>query len=119
MDIFMDVLTVTLVRVLAVVLIALVWLAMAWLRKKIGEAGWAEIMAAVDKAVKAAEQIFSDPKSGAKKKQWVLDFINSKFKIDQDDVERLLEAFVYELNKDQLQPLLYEATLEETTDAIR
>lgn len=116
MDILMDVLTVSLVRILAIVLIALGWLAMAWLRKKIGETGWAEIMDAVGMAVKAAEQIFTDPESGAKKKQWVLDFINSKFKIDEDDVERLLEAFVYELNKDKMQPLLYEATLEETIE---
>lgn len=116
MDIFMDVLTVSLVRILAIVLIALGWLAMAWLRKKIGEAGWAEIMDAVDKAVKAAEQIFSDPESGAKKKQWVLDFINSKFKIDEDDVERLLEAFVYELNKDKLEPIFYEAELDKIVE---
>jgi hypothetical protein len=38
----------------------------------------------------------------------VLDLITSKFKIDPEDVERLLEAFVYELNKDKLKPVLYE-----------
>jgi hypothetical protein len=46
----------------------------------------------------------------------VLDFINSKFKIKKDNVERLLEAFVYELNKDKLQPIFYETTLEETSE---
>lgn len=59
--------------------------------------------------MKAAEQNFSDPGKGAKKKEWVVDLITSKFKISEAGVERLLETFVYELNKDKLQPILYES----------
>ena len=43
----------------------------------------------------------------------MLDLIMAKFKIDPEDTERLLEAFVYELNKDKLQPLYYEAETAE------
>lgn len=43
------------------------------------------------------------------KKAWVLQLVTSKFKITEDDTERLLEAFVYEMNKDKLQPIFYES----------
>ncbi|QRN86045.1 hypothetical protein JR334_02080 [Clostridia bacterium] len=101
------------IRVLAILLMAFV---LPWITKKVGAENYAKLLQAIKLAVNAAEQVFSDPGSGAKKKQWVLDFINSKFKIKEDDVERLLEAFVYEINKDKLEPLIYEATLDNTVE---
>lgn len=101
------------IKILAILVMAFV---LPWIKAKIGDENLRKIVAAIEVAVKAAEQIFSEPGSGAMKKQWVLDFINSKFKINEDDAERLMEAFVYEMNKDKLQPILYETEMAETAE---
>jgi hypothetical protein len=98
---------------LAILVMAFV---LPWITKKMGAENYAKLLQAIKLAVQAAEQLFPDSGVGAKKKQWVLDFINSKFKINEDDVERLLEAFVYEMNKDKLQPMFYEAVVGETAE---
>jgi hypothetical protein len=101
------------IKVLAILVMAFV---LPWISKRMGSENYAKLLQAIKLAVQAAEQLFPDSGVGVKKKQWVLDFINSKFKIKEDDVERLLEAFVYELNKDKLEPIFYEATLEKTSE---
>ena len=51
-------------------------------------------------AVKAAEQIFSKPGTGDKKKQYVIDFLMSKgIKMTTEELDILIEAAVQELNQ--------------------
>ena len=50
-------------------------------------------------AVAAAEQIFDIPKSGEKKKQFVLQYLNElNIKVTEQELDVLIEAAVYELN---------------------
>lgn len=51
-------------------------------------------------AVNAAEQIFSNPKMGTTKKEYVLKFLQEKgFNVSETDLDMLIEAAVLELNK--------------------
>ena len=57
---------------------------------------WARI------AVEAAEQIFSEPKQGGKKKQYVIDFLDKKgIKLTNEELDVLIESAVKELNLTQ------------------
>lgn len=107
MELNMDILEV-IIRVLAILVMAFV---LPWLRAKIGDENLQKIIKAIEVAVKAAEQLFPDRGSGQNKKNWVLDYVLTQYKIDRSDAERLLEAFVYEMNKDKIQPGLYEAEI--------
>lgn len=50
-------------------------------------------------AVSAAEQIYKEKGSGKNKKQYVLEFLNSKgIKITEEQLNVLIEAAVFELN---------------------
>jgi DNA polymerase III delta subunit len=56
----------------------------------------------VDFAVKAAEQIFNEPKMGEQKKQFVLEQLNKLgLKITQEELNILIEAVVFEINKNK------------------
>ena len=57
------------------------------------------VKTAVALAVKAAEQVMTDPGSGELKKEWVIDQITRRFKVKREYVEVLIEAFVFELNR--------------------
>lgn len=52
----------------------------------------------VNVAVRAAEMIFTGTGMGARKKQYVLDFLNSKgFTLNANEIDTLIEAAVLEL----------------------
>ena len=68
------------------------------LKEKWGENKLQEISKWVAIAVQAAEQIFDGPGRGEQKKQYVIDFLNSKgFSIDTDEINNLIESAVYNL----------------------
>lgn len=49
-------------------------------------------------AVSAAEQIYTSSGKGTAKKQYVLEFLNSKgFTVDMDSLDKLIESAVYAL----------------------
>lgn len=53
----------------------------------------------VSLAVNAAEQIFTDPKSGPLKKSYVIKFLDQKgIKLTEDQLDVLIEAVVREMN---------------------
>lgn len=57
----------------------------------------------VEKAVKAAEKIFPEAKSGAKKKEYVIEFVNTVAEkigvtITEEQIDILIEAAVEDLN---------------------
>ena len=49
-------------------------------------------------AVQAAEQIFSGSGLGKEKFSYVKEWIQEKFKIRDEDLEKIIESAVYELN---------------------
>ncbi len=70
-----------------------------YLRTKISTNKREEIRYWINAAVTAAEQIFNEPKMGAQKKKYVLDFL-AKLGINlaEDELNVLIEAAVKELN---------------------
>lgn len=51
-------------------------------------------------AVKAAEMIYNGPGRGEEKKAEVMRFLNSKgFKLDEDELDKIVESAVLELQK--------------------
>lgn len=54
-------------------------------------------------AVQAAEQLFSQPGMGEKKKEYVINFLSDKgIKVTMEQLNALIEAAVHELNKGKL-----------------
>lgn len=69
-----------------------------WIKSKLSENQLKELQIWVNAAVAAAEQIFSDPGSGMEKKEYVLEFLESKgFEIDEGSIDKLIESAVYAL----------------------
>lgn len=71
-----------------------------YLKNKISEEKFAELQTWVVVAVEAAEMLYTGTGRGEVKKQYVLDFLDSKgYKIDFESVEALIEAAVLDLQK--------------------
>ena len=69
-----------------------------WLKTKISADKEASIKALVSIAVTAAEQIYSDPKMGQKKKEYVIAWLAERgVKLDGEKLDAMIEAAVYEL----------------------
>lgn len=71
-----------------------------WIKEKTTAEQQKNIKFLVQVAVNAAEQIFEEAGQGDKKKQYVIDFLNSKgINITEKELDILIEAAVFELNK--------------------
>ena len=69
-----------------------------YLKQKYTAGQMAQIEFWVDVAVQAAEMIYAGSGRGAEKKEYVLNFLNSKgFTIDMDSIDALVEAAVLNL----------------------
>lgn len=73
------------------------------IKAKIGNDRYYEMVSWIDIFVKAAEQMISEPGSGAKKKGLVTGWIKEKLaayniKMTDNEIECLIESFVCELN---------------------
>ena len=53
---------------------------------------------AVKTAVQAAEQIYKESGMGEQKFEYVKSWLNEKFSISADDLKKIIESAVYELN---------------------
>ena len=52
-------------------------------------------------AVQAAEQIFKESGMGKEKFEYVKNWLNKKLNISDDDLKKIIESAVYELNKEK------------------
>ena len=69
-----------------------------YIRSKVDVTKLATVQTWIKIAVEAAEQIYEGTGKGAEKKQYVLDFLQSKgFTVDLDSIEALIESEVYKL----------------------
>ena len=78
-----------------------------------------EINAWVKIAVSAAEQIFKGSGRGEEKKQYVIAWLKERgFTVDENDLDALIEAAVYELNQGiiPIEGVTIETTTEITED---
>lgn len=75
-----------------------------YLKAKVGQQNYEEIKMWVKIAVQAAEMIFQESGLGEKKKQYVLEFLQSKgFTIDFDELDAMIESAVLELNQGKVE----------------
>ena len=80
-----------------------------WIKSKIDAEKLAKIKEWVTIAVQAAEQIYTGSGRGTEKKEYVLEFLQSKgYTLDTEKIDNMIEAAVYEL------PKALEAVLEST-----
>lgn len=71
------------------------------IKSKASDAQLEKIRTVVNIAVQAAEQIFAEGGSGASKKEWVIEYLKEhNINVDEEQINALIEAAVYELNKD-------------------
>lgn len=69
-----------------------------FLKNKISEAKYKRIQVWATVAVEAAEQIFVGTGLGAKKKEYVINFLNKRgYKIDDDELDVVIESAVLEM----------------------
>ena len=60
-----------------------------------------KLYSAVKTAVQAAEQIYKESGMGEQKFEYVKSWLNEKFSISADDLKKIIESAVYELNKNK------------------
>ena len=71
-----------------------------WIKSKMTDEQRRDVLAWVDVAVKAAEQIYKGPGRGAEKKRFVLKYLKDKgYTLDDKSVELALEAAVKEITE--------------------
>lgn len=86
--------------VISLIGVILTGLVVPWLRMKLTNEKLDTVERWVNVAVAAAEQIFSVPDSGIKKKMYVMEFLKSKgITITDQELDALIEAAVYEVNR--------------------
>ena len=69
----------------------------------------------VEIGVKAAEQIFGS-KMGEEKFEYVKEWVKGKFNISDEDLKNIIEAVVYEMNKNKKTELKIETTKTSTKE---
>ncbi len=84
------------------VLVALITMfVVPYIKSKVSAEDLTEIVKWVKIAVQAAEMIFKESGMGAKKKEYVKDFLESHgIKYDADQIDALIESAVLELKKE-------------------
>lgn len=97
-------LTPILQAIIAVVAVLITRYLIPYLKNKLTTDQQAKLTAAIETAVNAAEQIFTDSGQGAAKKAYVVELLKEKgFTVDTEDLDKAIdaaiEAAVYQLNK--------------------
>ena len=86
--------------VLSIISVLITGILIPYLKQKYGKEKIANIMEAVEIAVKAAEQIYTKQGQGQLKKQYVLMRLNEQgIKINEKELDDMIEASVLELNR--------------------
>lgn len=96
-----------LMAVLTLIALVLTGFAVPWLKAKLGAENLSTVEMWINDAVAAAEQIFKLSGSGPSKKTYVMEFLKGKgITITDEELDALIEAAVYELNRSK--NLLFE-----------
>lgn len=99
--------------ILALVAAIITVFVIPWIKSKTTAQQREDIVAWVNVAVSAAEQIYNGPGRGKEKKKYVINYLNSKgFKIDEATVDILIESAVLKLNSNTLVELVQDEIKE-------
>ena len=86
--------------IITILVMVLTYFVIPWLRSK-GKIGLLSFLRGmVSVAVQAAEQLYNEPGMGITKKDYVLQFLLRRgIKLEEDELDALIEAAVYNLNQ--------------------
>lgn len=86
--------------ILAMVSVVITKILIPYIKEKTNAEDIANTLAMVEIAVKAAEQIYNKAGQGRLKKEYVVQYLNDRgIKVDERDLDNMIEATVLELNK--------------------
>jgi LL-H family phage holin len=86
--------------VITLLLAVVTTLVIPYIKTKVSTEQFETIKSWVKVAVQAAEMIFTETGMGAAKKEYVIEYLNTKgYKLDTDTLNNLIEAAVLELKK--------------------
>lgn len=107
----MDDLVFTIVKMVVMAVAAIIGVlitryAIPWINSLKDDANYAQILSIIEAGVKAAEQVFTEPHSGAQKKQHVIEFVTQWLKdagieITESQLSELIEAAVFNMHLEQ------------------
>lgn len=84
--------------VIALAVVLITGFLIPFLKSKVEIAQWEKWRNIARVAVQAAEQIFIGEGRGAEKKEYVLNYLSEKLKVDKETLENLIESGVFEIN---------------------
>lgn len=84
--------------VIALAVVVITGFLIPFLKSKVEIAQWEKWRNIAKIAVQAAEQIFMGEGRGAEKKEYVLNYLSEKLKVDKETLENLIESGVFEIN---------------------
>jgi hypothetical protein len=84
--------------VIALAVVLITGFLIPFLKSKVEIAKWEKWRNIARIAVQAAEQIFMGEGRGAEKKEYVLNYLSEKLKVDKETLENLIESGVFEIN---------------------
>ncbi len=84
--------------VIALAVVLITGFLIPYLKSKVEIAQWEKWRNIAKIAVQAAEQIFMGEGRGAEKKEYVLNYLSEKLKVDKETLENLIESGVFEIN---------------------
>lgn len=84
--------------VIALAVVIITGFLIPFLKSKVEIAQWEKWRNIAKIAVQAAEQIFMGEGRGAEKKEYVLNYLSEKLKVDKETLENLIESGVFEIN---------------------
>lgn len=90
--------------ILALIAALITYRLIPYIKSKTTEKQFQEIQTWVKIAVEAAEMIFKETGMGKEKKQYVVNFLKAQgFSLDFDELDKMIEAAVLELNKEKIE----------------
>jgi LL-H family phage holin len=84
--------------VIALAVVLITGFLIPFLKSKVEIAKWEKWRNIARIAVQAAEQIFMGEGRGTEKKEYVLNYLSEKLKVDKETLENLIESGVFEIN---------------------
>lgn len=84
--------------VIALAVVLITGFLIPFLKSKVETAQWEKWRNIAKVAVQAAEQIFMGEGRGVEKKEYVLNYLSEKLKVDKETLENLIESGVFEIN---------------------
>ena len=105
-DLVFTIVKMVVMAVAAIIGVVITRYAIPWINSLKDDANYAQLISIVEAGVKAAEQVFKEPQSGAQKKQHVIEFVtkwlnDAGIEITESQLSELIEAAVFNMHLEQ------------------